>query len=447
MNLVNSALEIFCGACTGRPLFREINNGKGPNLRLFRRQLLLALLLPLLLNCSSALTQAQSISFSSPVKYAFGGTASTAITAGDFNSDGKVDLAVANQDSYNVGILLGNGDGTFSAASSFSAGYSPRAITSSDLNGDGKLDLVIANETGNDVSVLLGNGDGTFLGATNYGPVDRPEHIAIADLNMDGKPDLAVAGFGGMVFVLTGNGDGTFRTPTGYATGLASTSVATGDFNRDGKPDLAVTNQDSSNLSVLLNSGGGTFSAAVNYATAPYPVSISLGDFNRDGNLDLVTADIGPYSNGYFGGDGFVSVLLGNGNGTFQGAVNYSVGTVPHSVVAGDLNADGLLDLIVANAYSQSISILISNGDGTFGSAINFGTGDPSTPFAATLGDFNNDGKPDIATANFVDSSVSVLINQSAAAIISTKSLTYRISTTTTKTQSSKTTSSPKPRK
>jgi hypothetical protein len=315
------------------------------------------------------------------------------------------------------------------------------------LNGDGKLDLVVANETGNDVSVLLGNGDGTFLPTTNYGTVDRPEHVAVADLNMDGKPDLAVASFGGMVFVLSGNGDGTFQPPAGYATGLASTSVTTGDFNKDGKPDLAVANQDSGNLSILLNSGAGTFSTAVNYSTAPYPVSITSGDFNRDGNLDLVTSDIGPYSNGYILGDGFISVLLGNGNGTFQAAVNYGVGNVPHSVVAGDFNADGLVDLVVANAYSQTVSILVSNGDGTFASAINFSTGDPSTPFSVALGDFNGDGKPDVATANFVDNSASVLINQSASAIITTGSVTYRTSTTTTKARSSKTSSSTKPRK
>lgn len=446
MKPISPACRILSTARVGTTLSLEKSDKRCSILYVSAPRLYMVLLLSMLLMLFSDSTSAQSISFSAPIKYGASGSTSTAITSGDFNSDGKADLAVANQNSYNVGILLGNGDGTFSTALSFPAGYSPRAITSGDLNGDGKLDLVVANETGNDLSVLLGNGNGTFLPATNYGPVDRPEHTVIADLNLDGKPDLAVAGFGGRVFVLTGNGDGTFQVPTSYATGLASTSVAVGDFNKDGKPDLAVANQDSGNLSVLINSGAGIFSPAVNYSTAPYPVSISPGDFNRDGNLDLVTANIGNFSNGYINGDGFVSVLLGIGNGTFQAAANYGVGTVPRSVIVGDLNADGLLDLIVANAYSSAVSMLISSGDGTFASAINFSTGDPSTPFSAALGDFNGDGKPDVATANFVDSSASVLINQSAPAIITTQSVTYRVSTTTTKARSSKTTLS-KPRK
>ncbi|HEY0320279.1 MAG TPA: VCBS repeat-containing protein [Pyrinomonadaceae bacterium] len=376
------------------------------------RQLLPALLLPVLLICLSDKTPAQSISFSSPVTYASGGTTAAAITTGDFDGDGKADLAIADQDSSDVGIMLGNGDGTFSTASTFSAGYSPRAVAASDLDADGKLDLVVGNETGNDLSVLMGNGDGTFQSAVSYGSITYPEHIAIADLNMDGKPDLAVAGFGGSVFVLMGNGDGTFQSPASYTTGTASTSVTVGDFDADGKPDLAVSNQDSSDLSVLINSGTGTFSTAVNYSTGPHPVSISAGDFNQDGKLDLVTADIGPISGGYITGDGYASVLLGNGDGTFQTTVDYAVGTLPHSVAVGDLDADGLPELVVANAYGDSVSILNGNGDGTFDAASNFDTGTFSIPFSVTLGDFNGDGKPDIATADYFGSSASVLINQ-----------------------------------
>jgi hypothetical protein len=419
MRFVNPASRTSRLAFVEKAPSSESGNGKLPALHLPRPKVLLLLLMPVLLMLCSDKTPAQAISFSAPVKYGSGGAASTAITNGDFNGDGKADLAVANQDSYNVGILLGNGDGTFSAATSFSAGYSPRAITNGDLNGDGRLDLVVGNETGNDVSVLMGNGDGTFQAAISNGTIDRPEHIAIADLNLDGKPDLAVAGFGGHVFVLTGNGNGTFQTPVSYGTGPASTSVTVGDFNKDGKPDLAAANQDGGNLSVLINSGNGSFAAAMNYATAPYPVYINAGDFNQDGNLDLVTADIGPYSNGYISGNGFASVLLGNGDGTFQGTVNYAVGTVPYSVAVCDLNQDGLPELIVANAYSNTISVLGGNGNGTFNAAMNFSSGDPSLPYAVSLGDFNGDGKPDIATANFIDGSASVLINQTTASLVS----------------------------
>lgn len=429
MNLLYLSFAIFRTPDASRPWAGEVKLLKP---RLFTRQLLLATLLPLLLNLFSAAAAAQSISFSSPAKYGSGGTASTAVCAGDFNGDGKADLAVANQNSYNIGILLGKGDGTFYPVSSFSAGYSPRAITSVDLNLDGKLDLVVANETGNDLSVLVGNGDATFMPALNYGPIDRPEHIVAADLNLDGMPDLAVAGFGGTLFVLNGNGDGTLQTPTSYATGAASKSSVAGDFNKDGKPDLAVANQDSGNLSVLLNSGDGTFSPAASYTTAPYPTSITLGDFNRDGNPDLATTDIGTYSNGYISGNGFVSILLGRGDGTFQEAVNYSVGLVPYSAVVCDLNGDGLPDVVVANAYSNSITVLVGRGDGTFATSMNFVTGEPSTPFSLALSDFNGDQKDDIATANFVDSSISVLINQTAqSSLMSVKSANSKSSTNT----------------
>lgn len=446
MNFYNSADGTYCGNCSRTSLIKGRDGVAYLAIHFFKRMSLSVFFLTFLLACVPQRTSAQNISYSSPTKYASGGAAPTAITAGDFNGDGKADLAMANQNSYNAGILLGNGDGTFSAALLFSADNSPRGIANDDLNGDGKLDLVVANETGNDVSVLLGNGDGSFQVAINHGPVDRPEHVAIADLNLDGKQDLAIAGFGGSVSVLKGNGDGTLQTPVSYGTGLASTSVIVGDFNEDGKPDLAVANQDSGNLSVLINSGDGTFSPATNYGTAPYPVSISAGDFNGDGNLDLVTADIGPFSNGYFGGNGFVSVLFGRGDGTFQGAVSYGVGMVPHSVVVGDLNQDGLPELVVANAYSNAISILVGNGDGTFSPAPDISTGDPSTPFSVCLADFNADGNLDVATANFVDSSVTILINQTITTLTTPMSVGSKFSTTT-KMQSSKTKSSPKSRR
>jgi hypothetical protein len=385
-------------------------------LRLFSTWLLFLLII-----CSSHGAHAQSISLSAATKLVTNGAASTAVTSGDFNGDGKADLAVAHQDSNNVSVLVGNGDGTFSAATLFTAGYAPRAIANGDVSGDGKADLIVANETGNDVSVLLGVGDGTFQPAVSHGPVDRPEQIAIADFNLDGKQDLAIASFGGSAFVMFGNGDGTFQPPVSYSTGVASTSVTVGDFNSDGKPDLAVANQDSSDLSVLINAGDGSFAAGVNYVTAANPVSISAGDFNRDGKLDLVTADMGPFSGGYFSGDGFLSVLAGNGDGTFQAAVDYSVGRVPHAVAVCDLNQDGALELIVANAYDQTISVLAGAGDATFAAPVDFSTGDPSTPFGLSLSDFNGDGKTDIATANFVDNSASILINQTTMNLLTTK--------------------------
>ena len=146
--------------------------------------------------------------------------------------------------------------------------------------------------------------------------------------------------------------------------------MAVGDFNGDGKADLAVANYGSDNVSVLLGNGNGTFQAAVNYAAGTSPHSVAVGDFNGDGKADLAVANYGSNN---------VSVLLGNGNGTFQAAVNYAAGTSPCSVAVGDFNGDGKADLAVANYGSNNVSVLLGNGNGTFQAAVNYAAGtDPS---------------------------------------------------------------------
>jgi dienelactone hydrolase len=163
------------------------------------------------------------------------------VAVGDFNRDGQLDLAVANQGSDNVSVLLGNGDGTFRTVVNYSTGPGsfPRSVAVADLNGDGKLDLVVGDSSSNNVGVLLGNGDGTFQAAANYGVGSSPVSVVVGDFNGDGKLDLAVASYG--VSLLLGNGDGTFQAAGNYATslGLIST-LAVGDFNGDGRPDMAI---------------------------------------------------------------------------------------------------------------------------------------------------------------------------------------------------------------
>jgi hypothetical protein len=331
---------------------------------------------------------------------AFGaGISPVAAAVGDFNGDGKLDLAVANQGSNNVSVLLGNGDGTFRAAVSYGTGQFPYSVAVGDFNRDGKLDLAVANFDSNSVSVLLGNGDGTFRAAVSYGTGSGPHSVAVGDFNRDGKLDLAVANQASNdVSVLLGNGDGTFQTAVSYWAGSEPQSVAVGDFNGDGKLDLTVADAASLNVSVLLGNGDGTFQAAVNYGAGSGPQLVVVGDFNGDGKLDLAVAN-GVSNN--------VSVLLGNGDGTFHAAVDYGTGSEPRSVAVGDFNGDGKLDLAVGNFSSNNVSVLLGNGDGTFQAAANYGAGSPAS---VAVGDFNDDGRLDLAVADIGPNFVSVLL-------------------------------------
>ncbi len=327
--------------------------------------------------------------FQAAVRYV-GASWAHSVAVGDFNGDDKPDLAVA--DSYGVSVLLGNGDGTFKTAVNYTTGPFNLSVAVGDFNGDGKPDLVVANGESagvGTVSVLLGNGDGTFQAAVKHDTVGGDANwVAVGDFNGDGKPDLAVTADYN-VNVLLGNGDGTFQAAVFYLTGAQSISVALGDFNGDGKPDLAVTTV--SGVSVLLGNGDGTFQAAVNYTTGSNNISVAVGDFNGDGKADLAVAGYGGGSNNY------VSVLLGNGDGSFQEAKNYAAGAAPHSVAVGDFNGDGKADLAVADV-DGSVSVLLGNGDGTFQATVNYAAA--NAPVSVAVGDFKGDGKPDLAVAN-----------------------------------------------
>jgi hypothetical protein len=323
------------------------------------------------------------------------------VAIGDFNGDGKSDLAVANISSNNVSILLGTGTGTFGAATNFTVGTTPVSVAIGDFNGDGKSDLAVANFSTNNVSILLGTGTGTFGAATNFTVGSGPISVAIGDFNGDGISDLAVANQGSNnVSILLGTGTGTFGAATNFTVGSVPTSVAIGDFNGDGKSDLAVANGTSNNVSILLGTGIGTFGAATNFTVGTNPQFVAIGDFNGDGKSDLAAANANSNN---------VSILLGTGTGTFGAATNFTVGSGPSSVAIGDFNGDGKSDLAVANGTSNNVSILLGTGTGTFGAATNFTVG-ANSRFVA-IGDFNGDGKSDLAVANSGSTTVSILLN------------------------------------
>ncbi|MEJ2359280.1 MAG: VCBS repeat-containing protein [Deinococcales bacterium] len=252
---------------------------------------------------------------------------------------------------------------------------------------------------------LSSSATGTFKNAVSYSVANNAFSAAVGDLNGDGKLDLAVTHdtSPGSVSVLLGNGKGTFGSAASYAVGAYPFSVAVGDFNGDGKLDLAVANSGNTStsigtVSVLLGNGNGTFGNAVSYPVGWFPSSVVVGDFNGDGTPDLAVANV--YS-------GTVSVLLGKGDGSFQSAVNYASGGSPFSLAVGDFNGDGKPDLVAGNQSVGAVSVLLGNGDGSFQSAVNYASNGRSTSVA--VGDLNGDGKLDVVTGNY-SGTVSVLL-------------------------------------
>ena len=320
-----------------------------------------------------------------------------AVAAGDFNGDGKVDLAVATGNN-SVSMLLGVGDGTFAKHVEYQVPGHPIAIVTGDFNGDGKLDVATVDEYQSEISVLLGKGDGTLGTHQEYLTGNHPVALATADVNGDGFLDIIVADYNdNKVAVLLGNGDGTFKTHEDYACGNGPTGVAIGDFNDDGKLDLAVVNNTDNTVAILKGNGDGTFGAPTPFPTAVGANSVVVGDFNADGKLDVAVGTSNKQ----------VSILLGNGDGTLQNHKEYTIGANAVMIATADLNADGKLDLITANFNDNTVSTLIGNGDGTFKSESIFPTN--SGPSGVAVADFNGNGKLDIAATTLNGNMVSIL--------------------------------------
>ncbi len=299
--------------------------------------------------------------------FSSGGSGPHAITSADFNGDGIMDLAVVNIGSDSVLVFLGNGSGGFAPTPGspfLSGGLLPASITSADFNGDGIMDLAVANQGSNNVSVFLGNGSGGFApapGSPFSSGGSSPFFITSADFNGDGIMDLAVANRGSNnVSVFLGNGSGGFAPAPGSpfsSGGVRPMSITAADFNGDGTMDLAVVNFNSDDVSVFLGDGSGAFTPA---AGSPFssggsgPSSITAADFNGDGTMDLAVVN--------FNSDD-VSFFLGNGSGGFTpvpGSPFSSGGSNPVSIISADFNGDGRFDLAIANFGSSTISILIN---------------------------------------------------------------------------------------
>jgi hypothetical protein len=367
------------------------------------------------------------IGFLESLSPSFGSYPAREVTA-DFNGDGIPDLATLSSDTsfgggpYTVAVFLGNGDGTFRVGPTIQP--SDMSIypfmVSGDFNGDGKLDLAILSYDGltmTDLTILLDNGDGSFSAKPTVvfqrgspgGDVILGT-MAAADFNGDGKLDLAVVGdyvSSGGVTILLGNGDGTFAAAGPNLDPTADFAlIATGDFNGDGIQDFVTPNyfEFGGSPTIFLGKGDGTFTFQPMSLTLDYfPTSVLVGDFNSDGVLDLAFSDL----NG-------VEIALGNGDGTFNetSASPIQVPTELYSLQAGDFNRDGKLDLAGLDAYFGQIVILLGAGDGTFAvtkatpgvSASTFGT------HQIAAADFNGDGVPDLALLTYNVNTASILL-------------------------------------
>jgi hypothetical protein len=281
------------------------------------------------------------------------GAGPTALALGDLDGDGKPDLAVADARGNTMSVLLGQGDGSFRKASSWAVDRKPVCVALGDLDGDGRLDAVTANDDGDSVSILLARGPGQFHPARHIRLDDRPRWLALGDLNGDGKLDIAVAHFqqAGKVAILLGQGDGTFAPPVKYDVGASPLALVVADFNRDGRPDLAIANYGSADLNVLLGTSAGTFGPLVNYPTGDaLATALAAADVDGDGALDLV------YTNGPLHSVGW---LRGRVDGSFEPPRRLvNVGLHPAALTVAQFRPGARPEIVTANAYSGSVSLL-----------------------------------------------------------------------------------------
>jgi archaellum component FlaF (FlaF/FlaG flagellin family) len=351
------------------------------------------------------------------------------LVTGDFDRDGKLDVAVIEYHggSGNVAIFLGNGDGTFRTGTTYAVAVQPFYAAAASFRNNGILDLVVGDSGSDNVYVMLGNGDGTFQPAVAYPTSGRPTAVSTGNFTADGRIDIiALTGPGAQcncVEVLPSNGDGTFgslvSTPVPY--NVDGFEMAVGDFDGDGKLDVAVTGGfgSANQVDILLGNGDGSFRADGYYPVSSSPYSIASGHFNADSKIDLA---VGNYQGNS------ISVLLGNGDGTFGQAVDYDTYS-PTWVAVGDLNGDGKEDLVASNLGSfaipstASVSVLMGNGDGTFQPGVVYPAGG-NLKYVA-IGDFNGDHEPDLVVVDELGGAIITLLNTGVVAFSPTTPLTF----------------------
>ncbi|HWL55069.1 MAG TPA: FG-GAP-like repeat-containing protein [Paracoccus sp. (in: a-proteobacteria)] len=332
------------------------------------------------------------------------GSSPVDIATADLDGDGDLDLLLTSYISDALTIAFGDGQGGFTLGVPIPVTNGPRSVVTGDLDGDGDIDLLATNLSGGVVTVGLNDGNGSFTTRpVVVGPGARG--LGLADLDGDGDLDFVSVSYdSNSLSVMLNNGDGSFvaAAPPVLATGgTRPVQMTIADFNGDGRMDLAVTSNWDDSVSILAGNGDGTFAAPVQFATGFGPRGIVAGDIDGDGNSDLIVANFNGAS---------VSVLRNNGSGGFAAPVNLGTGYNPYDIALGDLDGDGDLDMVVSNSGSSSLSIFLNDGAGGFSSAVET-VAVGISPGGLSLGDFDRDGDLDIATSNFGSNSSHILLN------------------------------------
>ena len=349
----------------------------------------------------------------------------TGVSVGDVNGDGHPDVVFLDgggevaSDTGTVYILLNNGDGTLTPKANYPAN-GPDSVAIADVNGDGKPDLIVGtfgSTSAGSVAVFLGNGDGTFQNPTNYPTSSGVINVVVADFKHDGHPDIAYVIYGNTnpvnsIGVLLGNGRGSFtQAGSVFSSGGDAQYLVTADFNGDGRLDLAAGNGNDATVTILLGNGDGTFQAPHGYSVPYEPVELTVTDFNNDGFADILIGVGSPTALGESENSMVIGVLLGNGDGTFQGSTTTPIGGSSAAFLAvADFNGDGKTDAVIAAADTGNMAFFAGNGNGTFQPPV-INQGELSQPGVAAVGDFNGDGRPDLAIAQTGASSLYVLLN------------------------------------
>ncbi len=360
-----------------------------------KRQLLAVLLWSLTARVAHAATCSQT-TFANASLFPAAANAGQTIVA-DFNGDTFLDVAVTGGNPNSIAVLLNDGNGNLGPAIVTPMTEFPVQLAAADLRGNGTTDLVAAVYDG--IEVLLGNGDGTFAAPVFYPSNEyNGAYLLIGKFDANDSPDVVLTDYyGNNVMFFPGQGNGTFGTavPLGITN---ATGIASGDFNGDSKLDLVASNYNANTVSLYLGHGDGTFGPPTTFVAGTEPSALAVGDVDGDGHADLAVAT-----------SGYVSVLLGNGDGTFQAALQYPATSTPASIALADFDLDGRLDVAVSDNQLDAVFVLLGTGGGALSAPQGYMLANQT--FGLSVGDLDGNGAPDLVAADYLDSAVAVLRN------------------------------------